>query len=350
MPGVVNTKNSSMTVAITDDPEKGKALCEKYKLLKWYLYENFDQALKEALFDALYIATPNFRHAEFTIPALEHGYHVLLEKPMETSEEGCRAILAAQQKTGAKLMVAYRLHCEPTTVEIINRVRSGDLGDPRIFNSVFTQSVSPSNHRYKNGFDAGPIPDMGTYPINAVRNIFAMEPIEVYAVGSKNPEFDTDFSDTVSVTLKFPSSRIATFTVSYSTSGTNQFTVVGANGSIECNPSYMFGPDIAISYSSVINGKAESHKGKVLDQFAGEASYFSGCIINDMKPEPDGDEAWRDVRIICAIKRALETGQVQQLEPLASRRHPTFGQSNDISFPLLGGGSPAKVHCESPSS
>ncbi len=38
------------------------------------------------------------------------GYHVLLEKPMEVSVEDCEAIIAAQKTTGAKLMIAFRLH------------------------------------------------------------------------------------------------------------------------------------------------------------------------------------------------------------------------------------------------
>ena len=34
-------------------------------------------------------------------------------------------------------------------------------------------------HRAKNGYWAGPVPDMGPYPINTVRNLFGAEPVEV---------------------------------------------------------------------------------------------------------------------------------------------------------------------------
>ena len=81
------------------------------------------------------------------------GYHVLLEKPMEVTEADCEAILAAQKKSGAKLMIAYRLHHEPGTLDVIDRVRKGDFGDPRIFSSVFTQNIKPENHRSKQGKD-----------------------------------------------------------------------------------------------------------------------------------------------------------------------------------------------------
>jgi predicted dehydrogenase len=70
---------------------------------------------------------------------------------MEVSVEDCEAILAAQKKSGAKLMIAFRLHHEPGTLDVIDRVRKGDFGDPRIFSSVFTQDLKPENHRAKQG-------------------------------------------------------------------------------------------------------------------------------------------------------------------------------------------------------
>jgi len=79
------------------------------------------------------------------------GYHVLLEKPVEVTVEDCEAILAAQKKGGGKLMIAYRLHHEPGTLDVIDRVRKGDFGDPRIFSSIFTQDLKPENHRAKQG-------------------------------------------------------------------------------------------------------------------------------------------------------------------------------------------------------
>ena len=70
---------------------------------------------------------------------------------MEVTVEDCQAILDAQKKSGAKLMIAYRLHHEPGTLDVIDRVRKGDFGDARIFSSVFTQDLQPDNHRAKQG-------------------------------------------------------------------------------------------------------------------------------------------------------------------------------------------------------
>ena len=135
---------------VSDDAEKREKLGKQYNLTT-YTYDQFPQALAEGRCDAFYIATPNNQHRKFAVPALEQGYHVLIEKPMEVTVEDCEAIIAAQKKSGAKSMIALRLHHEPGTVNIIERVRNGDFGDPRIYTSVFTQDLKPENHRAKQG-------------------------------------------------------------------------------------------------------------------------------------------------------------------------------------------------------
>jgi hypothetical protein len=42
--------------------------------------------------------------------------------------------------------------------------------------------------------------------------------------------------------------------------------------------------------------------------------YFSHCILNDVDPEPDGEEGFANVRILEAIIEALETGKPVKLE------------------------------------
>ena len=82
------------------------------------------------------------------------------------------------------------------------------------------------------GFDAGPIPDMGPYPINAIRNIYGLEPTEVTAIGFKTPgrDFLKMEHDTISVTLRFPGDRMASFTVGYAAAGSQGYKLVGTKG------------------------------------------------------------------------------------------------------------------------
>lgn len=331
MPGVGQTDNSVMTALVTGDPQKATKLADRYGL-KAYAYEDYAALLASGEVDALYIATPNFRHREFVVPALEAGIHVLLEKPMATSEEDCQAMIAAAKRSGAKLMIAYRLHCEPGTLDIIGRVRAGDFGDPRLFTSTFTQTVNPTNHRAHSGFGAGPVPDMGPYPLNMVRQLFNAEPIEVSAIGVHSPGSAVDTWDTVTVSLRFPGERLAQFTLSYCLPDSERFQLLGTKGEIEASPCFGYGEGVAISYRATLDGETREQVHPVVDQFAGETAYFSDCILQDRQPEPDGEEGWRDVRVVMAIERALQSGQPQRLEPLESRR--TAQREQRREFPL----------------
>ncbi len=332
MPGVHHTGNSVMTALVTGDPVKATDLAKKYDIEHSYTYEQFDQLLAADVVDALYIATPNWRHEEFAARALRAGIHVLLEKPMEIGEAACERIIAAQKETGAKLMIAYRLHFEPATVAAIEMVRAGKLGQIQYFGSTFAQPMSQENHRAKNGFEAGPVYDMGPYPINAVRNLFGDEPVEVRATGLRHPELGfTDFDDTVHVMLKFPGNRIADFIVSYSMPAIDEYRVAGTKGILQSNPAYMFGEGKALAHEIIIGEKKSSEDYKATDHFGGETKYFSDCILTDANPEPDGEEGLCDVRVIEAIRRALDTGAPQTLEPYHRKRRIDPDQEQRLS-------------------
>ena len=319
LPGVEHTGNSAITALVTGDPVKAGRLAERYGVGHIYSYEQYPEMLRSGDVDAIYLAMPNWRHAEFVLPALAAGIHVLAEKPLEINTERCQQILDAQRASSAKLMVAYRLHFEPATVAAIERVRSGDLGQVHLFTSAFSQLVDPENHRARNGEAAGPVFDMGPYPVNAARNLFEAEPTEVIALGTRHAGSGLgDFDDTVSVSLRFPGDRLAQFVVSYYGSPVDMYTVLGTRGSLEVKPGFAYGE--GLEHTVTIDGKTEHTSYKNTDQFGGEMKYFSDCVLHDIDPEPDAEEGLADVRVLEAILRSLQTEQPQTLEPFARRK------------------------------
>ncbi|MER0239742.1 Gfo/Idh/MocA family oxidoreductase [Fulvimarina sp. MAC8] len=337
MPGVPQTTNSILTALVSGTPEKNERLGIDYGL-ETYTYDEYDKLLNSGLIDAVYIGLPNDQHRQFAVRALEAGIHVLLEKPVATSLEDAKAIEAAAKASGVKLMIAYRLHCEPGTISAVEAIRRGEIGKPRFFTSTFSQRVKASNYRAQSGYWGGPVADMGNYPINAVRNLFEAEPIEVAAIGSRT-ERELGCEDTVSVVMKFTEGRQASFTVCYSADGVDMFNVVGTDGTLKMEPAFGFSPDLAITYEiSKKDGETETRKAPITDQFAGETDYFSDCILNDREPEPNGEEGVLDMRVLAAIEKALETGEVQKLDPVSRqrrmdkslRRELTYGKQPDM--------------------
>lgn len=346
MPGVEHTGNSEITALITSDPVKASELGKKYGVESAFSYEQFEEALTSGTFDAIYLAMPNWRHAEFIVPALKAGIHVLTEKPLEVSTAKCKEIFDAEATSNAKLMVAYRLHFEPATLDSIDKIRSGLLGEVHLFASTFSQLVDPDNHRAKNGELAGPVFDMGPYPVNAARYIFQDEPIEVAsAVGTKHPQsgFPQNFYDTVAVTLRFPENRLAQFNLSYFGNPSNSLIAVGTEGSLVLDPAYTFGK--GLEQVVTIGEKKEEHSFKNTDHFGGELKYFSNCILNNESPEPNGEEGLADVRVLEGIMAALESGRSVKLAPFErSRRIDTKRQE----ITLRAVSTPELVHAGNP--
>ncbi len=330
LPGVEHTGNSEVVALVTSHEDKAAKVGEKYGIHKVVSYEEYGDLLRSGEIDAAYLATPNFDHVGLGVQTLEAGVHLLLEKPMAVSVAECDRMIAAAESSGARLMIAYRLHFEPGTLKAIERIRDGEIGTVRFFNSSFSQQVSGENHRAKHGFWAGPVADMGPYPLNMVRNVFGAEPTEVMAIGvNTDPERFADkdghpFADTVTVSLRFPAERVASFSLTYAGGDVDEYRVVGSKGDLYSNPAYQVGT--AIQHELTVEKKKSKESFKETDHFGGEMKYFSSCILEGKQPEPDGEEGMLDVRVLEAVERALATGQPQQLAPYTRKRRPDSDQ------------------------
>ncbi|MCT1986772.1 Gfo/Idh/MocA family oxidoreductase [Dermacoccus abyssi] len=329
MPAIGRTESSELVALVSGDEEKRDRLAGQYGLAA-YGYEQYPELLASGTIDAVYVATPVFRHREFAVPALEAGLHALVEKPLEVSVEAAQAIIDAAERGGATLMAAYRLHQEPGTVALVEAVRGGAVGEPRFFSSVFAQTIDERNHRSNNGFWGGPVADMGTYPLNEARMLFDAEPIEVSAHGVRTS--DRDFPDTVAVTLVFPDERVAQFTAAYSTAYTESFTLAGSEGIITSSSCYDWGGDVAITWTTTdADGNSSEHRYDPVDQFAGQVEYFVDCVRAGSEPEPSGAEGLCDVRVLAAIEKSLESGEPVSLEPYERTWHVTNEQVRSVA-------------------
>jgi predicted dehydrogenase len=68
------------------------------------------------------------------------------------------------------------------------------------------------------------------------------------------------------------------------------------------------------------------------DHFSGQAHYFSECILNGVRPEPDGGDGMADVVIMRAIEEAAKTGRLQKIALPERPSHPVKAMAR--SFPM----------------
>lgn len=78
--------------------------------------------------DAVVIATMDREHVEPAVKCLDLGYHVLLEKPMAVTLEDCRAIEAAQRRSGRAVAVCHSLRYVKVFATLKRLLESGRIG------------------------------------------------------------------------------------------------------------------------------------------------------------------------------------------------------------------------------
>jgi predicted dehydrogenase len=321
LPGFENTKNSEVVAFVTDDPEKAKELGKKYKVLQTVGYDGYDALLRSGSIDAVYITLPNNMHRDYTIRATQAGIHVLCEKPMADTVAECEEMIRAAEANNVKLMIAYRLHFEPANLKAIETLQSGTIGEPRIFNSVFSQQVTNDNIRLKKEMGGGPLMDMGVYPINASRYLFRDEPIEVTGIGanSGDPRF-TEVHEMTTAVLRFPGDRLAVLTCSFGAAPADAYQVVGTEGEVWLEPAFDYHEKSKMTVK--VEGKEKETTFNKVDQFAGEIEYFSRCVLDNQQPEPSGREGLADIRIVQALLESMRNGRPVKLEPFEKKERP----------------------------
>jgi len=345
LPAFANAKrNSELAALISDDPVKLKELGKKYRVDSLYSYEDYEACLDSGEIDAVYVALPNSMHEEYTLRAAKMGIHVLCEKPLASSVEACERMIEGCDENKVLLMTAYRLHFEKANLKAIEIANSGKLGDLRAFNSLFTMQVKAGNTRLQKELGGGTVWDLGIYCINAARNLFRAEPMEVTAISANNG--DRRFKDIDEMTggiMRFPGERLATFLSSFGSADASSYEILGTKGSLRVDPAYEMVDELAHTVKR--DGRQQKSKFAKRDQFAPELLYFSDCVLDKRRPEPSGEEGLADVRVIDALYRSAQSCKTIALQPFDKEPRPRLKQEEHrpaVSRPEL-------IHAQAPS-
>ena len=104
-------------------------LAEAHRIPEANVFDDWQPAAdRERFADAAVIATPDAVHAGPAVALANKGYHMLLEKPMATSEEDCRRIAAAAIDNGIIFAVGHVLRYTAYTRRLKSLVDSGSVG------------------------------------------------------------------------------------------------------------------------------------------------------------------------------------------------------------------------------
>jgi glucose-fructose oxidoreductase len=319
-------RNSVLTALVSGDPKKRRTLGRRYGVEHAVPYEDYDALLRSGLVDAVYVALPNSLHREYSVRAANAGVHVLCEKPLAVTSAEALEMVRAAEASRVRLMTAYRLHFERASLEALRLVRSGRIGDPRTFDSVFTRQVQAGNSRLRHDLGGGTLHDLGIYCLNAARTLFGAEPEEVFATSThgQDARFE-EVDESTSAVLRFPGDRVATFTSSFGAGAASSYRVVGTKGQLVVEPAFEYAE--GLRHRVTVGSRTTRRAFPKVDQFAPELLAFSDAVLRGADVEPSGWEGLADVRVIEALYDSAKRRAPVELGPFPSLSHPAPGQA-----------------------
>jgi len=148
-------------------------------------YGSYQELFDDPAIEIVYIATPHISHARLSIAAMQSGKHVLCEKPLGINAKEVKEITKVAEETGRFMMEAFWSRFNPTIVEVLARVRNGDLGDVTYVNADFSMARSDADeHRLLNPeLGGGSILDVGVYPLFLTYSVLGF-PNSIKSIGT----------------------------------------------------------------------------------------------------------------------------------------------------------------------
>lgn len=137
---------------------------------KTQAFDNLADLAKQC--DAMSVVVPTDKHAEVSIPLLEAGCHLLIEKPLCASLEEAQAILAAAQKHQCLVQVGHIEHFNPV-IGYLEKV----LNNPRY---IISERLGPFSPR---GAEVGVVLDKMIHDIGLVMALVRSPIVRVDSVG-----------------------------------------------------------------------------------------------------------------------------------------------------------------------
>lgn len=318
--GIEVSEYCNLAGIVTGTPEKAEKWKKQYNIPEKniYNYQNFDEIVNNKDIDLVYVVLPNSMHKDFVIRSAKAGKHVITEKPMAVSVAECEEMIKACNDNNVQLAVGYRLHYEPTHLELKRLGQEKVFGQVRFIEASFGYKtydtlkkpfVDKNSHTEwrlnKKLSGGGPLMDLGIYCIQATRYVLGEEPIAVTAqfgtVNDKDRFSETE--ESISWQMEFPSGAIANCNTSCGYYA-DRFYATADEGNFELSPALSYGP---------FKGKTSEKELKfpVINQQQAQLDGICKLLLENKKLPNHiaGEEGLKDMKVISAIYKSAETGK-----------------------------------------
>ncbi len=188
--------------AFSQDPERSRQAGVTYRISADRAYANYAEMMEREserrsthndAIDLVCIVTPNHVHLPIAVAALEHGFHVMSDKPATATLKEAQALEAVVRSTGLLYGLTFTYTGYPLVREARLMARGGELGKIRKAVVQYSQgwlstSLETTGHKQaawrsdpaQSGL-GGAIGDIGVHAFNLLEYVSGREVVEICA-------------------------------------------------------------------------------------------------------------------------------------------------------------------------
>ncbi len=301
-------------------------------------YTDYRELIEKERPDGVSVVTPDHLHREIGLFVLGTGCHVLIEKPLDVTVEGCRQLMEKAAEKERILMVDFHKRYDPYHEELRAQVQAGKLGEV-LYGYAHMEDRIQVPRDWWPGWASkrSPVWFLGVHMFDLIRWVIDDDPVRVYASGSKKKlaGLGIDTYDCVQAKVEF--ARGATFTVDsswvlpdgFETIVNQGVRVVGSEGIMEVDSQdrgarSCFACEGMATYNLGFFKEAKDKKGETvysgygivsIQDFAMNVAHvLEGGSIGDLAGTyADGDDGRQVTSIAEGAERSLKTRQVVEL-------------------------------------
>lgn len=164
---IANVPQAELAAVASRTQESAHVFAEEFRIPA--RFGSYEAMAASDCMDAAYIAVPHALHKSCSMLMMEHGKHVLCEKPMAVNAREAEEMFACSQKNQVFLMEAMWARLVPGTVYLLQQIADGLLGEIRAVEGKFCYTLDADemeHHVLKAENGGGSLLDVGIYGLS----------------------------------------------------------------------------------------------------------------------------------------------------------------------------------------
>jgi 1,5-anhydro-D-fructose reductase (1,5-anhydro-D-mannitol-forming) len=333
-PAISLAKDTQLVAVCSRDQVRAEAFAATHGAQA--AYTSLEVLVADTRVDVVFIASPNFLHAPYTLIAAQAGKQVLVEKPMAVRVDEAVAMVRTCRAQGVKLGVGFHMRHHPGHQEARRLIGEGVLGTITLVQAqmgagirgrteipleVFRDARSGQRSTWwvepEGVGGAWAMMAMGTHCIDVLHFLLGQDIVEVAAL-TDGQRRDSPLERLATMCVRFKGGTLGMVGCgSRMPDSKNDATLYGSHGRLVLGHTLWIAQQGSLEVVSDTVNTTVSYPQDALALYTRQVEAFNEAIQHDAEPIASGLDSLRVVQATVAMVESASTGRALKIEALA---------------------------------